>query len=158
MKRTITVIFSALAGTVLGAVIIGRISGNKINRFAGLADKHLALFLMMNQWIKAEQNGKELSKYLLQNGYKDIAVYGVSYVGETLVNELKNTEINVIYGIDQNAENIYADINLVSPDDELENVDAIIITPIKFFDEIEKKLSKKVNCPILSLEDILYEV
>lgn len=158
MKRTITVIFSALAGTVLGAVIIGRISGNKINRFAGLADKHLALFLMMNQWIKAKQNGKDLSKYLLQNEYKDIAVYGVSYVGETLVNELKNTEINVIYGIDQNADIDCNGIEVVSLENELKKVDAVVVTAITSFDEIKEKLSVKLECPILSLEDILYRL
>ncbi len=158
MKRTITVIFSALAGTVLGAVIIGRISGNKINRFAGLADKHLALFLMMNQWIKAKQNGKDLSKYLLQNEYKDIAVYGVSYAGEALVNELKDTEINVIYGIDQNADIDCDGIEVVSLENELKKVDAVVVTAITFYDEIKKKLSVKLECPILSLEDILYRL
>lgn len=158
MKRTITVIFSALAGTVLGAVIIGRISGNKINRFAGLADKHLALFLMMNQWIKAKQNGKDLSKYLLQNEYKDIAVYGVSYAGEALVNELKDTEINVIYGIDQNADIDCDGIEVVSLENELKKVDAVVVTAITFYDEIKKKLSVRLECPILSLEDILYRL
>ena len=107
---------------------------------------------------KIKQEGKNLRSYFEENGYYEIAIYGMSYAGETLINELQGSNVKIKYGIDQNAENIYADINLVSPDDELENVDAIIITPIKFFDEIEKKLSKKVNCPILSLEDILYEV
>ena len=61
MRKTITIIFSILVGTVLGSLIIGRIAGNKINRFAGLADKHLALFLLMNQWMKVKQNGKSLA-------------------------------------------------------------------------------------------------
>ena len=43
-------------------------------------------------------------------------------------------------------------------DDDLENVDAIVVTAITFFDEIAEKLEEKVNCPVISLEDILYEV
>jgi hypothetical protein len=37
-------------------------------------------------------------------------------------------------------------------------VDAIVVTAITFFDEIEEKLSEKIDCPIISLDDILYEV
>ena len=29
---------------------------------------------------------------------------------------------------------------------------------VVFFDEIEEKLSMKIDCPIISLEDILYEI
>ena len=43
-------------------------------------------------------------------------------------------------------------------EDTLDDVDAIVVTAVTFFDEIEDELHKKVNCPILSLEDILYEV
>ena len=54
-----------------------------------LAEKHLALFLMMNQWVKVKQEGKNLSCYFEKNGYKKIAIYGMSYAGETLLEELK---------------------------------------------------------------------
>ena len=82
----------------------------------------------------------------------------MSYVGETLVDELKNSNITVLYGIDQKADSIYADVDIVFIEDELQEVDAIVVTAITFFDEIEEKLSRKVDCPIISLDDILYEV
>ena len=43
-------------------------------------------------------------------------------------------------------------------EDDLKPVDAIVVTAITFFDEIKEKLSEKIDCPIISLEDILYEV
>ena len=64
----------------------------------------------------------------------------------------------IVYGIDQRANSIYADVDIVPVDDVLEVVDAVVVTAITFFDEIEEKLSKKLDCPIISLEDILYEV
>ena len=75
-----------------------------------------------------------------------------------MIEELKGTAIEVAYGIDQKADSIFSDINVVSPEYCLDNVDAIVVTAIHFFDEIEEKLSEKVDCPILSLEDILYEM
>lgn len=158
MRKTITIIFSILAGTVLGSLIIGRIAGNKINRFAGLADKYLALFLLMNQWMKVKQNGKSLAEYLQQKGYRDIAIYGVGYAGETLVHELEDTEIHVMYGIDQNTDIDCDGIQVVSLENELKKVDAVVVTAITFFDEIKEKLSVKLECPIISLEDILYRL
>ena len=74
------------------------------------------------------------------------------------IEELKDTDIHVAYGIDKGAESIYAEIDIVSPDDNLQEVDVIVVTAITFFEDIEEKLSKKVNCPIVSLEDILYEL
>ena len=82
----------------------------------------------------------------------------MSFAGETLVYELENTSTNVSYGIDRNAKSLYLDVDIVEPDGELEEVDAVVVTAITFFDEIEEMLSAKVDCPIISLEDILYEV
>lgn len=72
--------------------------------------------------------------------------------------ELKDSDIEVAYGIDRNAYRIYADVDIISVDDNLEDVDAIVVTAITFFDEIEDNLSQKISCPIISLDDILYEV
>ena len=82
----------------------------------------------------------------------------MSYAGETLIEELKETEIEIAYGIDKKADSLYSDIDVFSMEDLLEEVDVIVVTAITFYDEIEEKLSEKVKCPIVSLEDILYEV
>lgn len=82
----------------------------------------------------------------------------MNYVGETLLSEMAGSKVTVKYGIDKNAERIYQDIDVVLPDDALDDVDAVIVTAVTFFDEIEETLSQKVNCPILSLEDILCEI
>ena len=66
--------------------------------------------------------------------------------------------MTIAYGIDQKADSIYSDVDIVSMDDNLESVDAVVVTAITFFKEIEEKLSEKVDCPIVSLENILYEV
>ncbi len=82
----------------------------------------------------------------------------MSYAGETLLNELKDTMVHVVYGIDNNAGGIYSDIDIFSMEDNLPPVDAVVVTATTYFDEIEEKLREKVDCPIISLEDILYEI
>lgn len=162
MKKGFIVAVSALSGAIIGAgasaVTVGKFSGETNKKVKKMSDKHLALFLMMNQWVKVKQEGKNLETYFERNGYQKIAIYGMSYAGETLFNELKDSNIQVAYAIDQKAEGIYADVDIVSPDAVLADVDAIVVTPIFFMDEIEEMLSSRISCPILSLEDILFEV
>lgn len=157
MKKAIGLITSILMGAIVGSGFTLKRASQTVQRQKRMSEKHLALYLMMNQWVRVKQEGKTLGSYFEKNGYKKIAVYGMSYAGETLLNELKDTGIEVAYGIDQKADERYSDVDIVSPDDELQSVDAIVVTPITFFNEIEEKLSKKTDCPILSLEDILYE-
>ncbi len=158
MKKGIISVLSALTGAAIGAGAVGKVVIEEKDKAKSMSDKHLALFLMMNQWVKVKQESKNLSEYFEKNGYQKIAVYGMSYAGETLIDELKNTKTEVVYGIDKNADCIYSDLDIVSTEDELKAVDAVVVTAITFFDEIEEKISEKLDCPILSLEDILYEV
>ena len=158
MKKGTIGILSTLAGAAVGVAATSKVVGAKVNDWRKMSDKHLSLFLIMNQWVKVKQEGKNLAEYLEREGYKAIAIYGMSYAGETLVEELRGTNIEVKYGIDKNADSIYADFDIVSVDDELEDVDAVVVTAVTFFDEIAEVLEQKVSCPIISLEDILYEV
>ncbi len=158
MKKGIIAVFSAVAGTLVGAGTVIKVIGDSTQKAQTMSEKHLSLFLMMNQWVGIKQEGKNLADYFRRYNYHSIAIYGMSYAGDRLLDELKDSGITVKYGIDKNADGIYSEMNLVTPDKDLPEVDAIVVTPIFFFDVIEEELSKKVNCPILSLEDILYEV
>jgi hypothetical protein len=153
--RKLTMTLAILVGTLIGTGFVGKMQNEKLSKARALSDKHFELFKMMTQWVKIKQAGRNLSDYLEKDGYKKIAVYGMSYAGETLINELKNSSVTVSYGIDRNAASLYSDIDIMSINDDLEDVDAIIVTAITFFDEIEKELSEKIDCPIISLRNIL---
>ena len=131
------------------------ITGVKKDRKKKLSDKYLVLFKMMNQWVKVKQEGKNLASYFEKNGYNKIAIYGLSYAGETLIRELNGANVLVAYGIDQKVNSISADIDVVTPEDILAEVDAVVVTAIYFFNDIKNKLMSKIDCPIISLEDIL---
>lgn len=157
-KRVFFMLISALTGAVIGAGAAGKVTVEKTEKAQTLSDKHLSLFLMMNQWVKVKQEGRSLATYFEKNQYKKIAVYGMSYVGKTLLNELKDTGITVAYGIDKKVDAIYTDVEIISVEEPMEDVDAVVVTAITFFDEIEEKLAGKLDCPVISLEDILYEM
>ncbi len=158
MRKTTLFILSTIMGTVAGMGIAISSMEKSIRKKSDMSDKHLALFLMMNEWVKVKQEGKNLAEYFERNGYKKIAIYGMSYVGETLLEELNESDIEVLYAIDKNAESIYSNIDVVNMEADLQEVDVTVVTAITFYDEIERKLKGKLKCPIVSLENILYEL
>lgn len=160
MKKRI--ILSSALGTMMGigigAVGMGKVIFRRSKQESDLAQKHLVLYLMMNKWVHVKQENKSIAAYLEKKGYREVAIYGMNYVGETLFRELSGSNIRVSYGIDRNAGSLGSALNIVSPDDALGKTDAVIVTPVTFYGEICEMLADKVNCPILSIEDILYEL
>lgn len=158
LKKGISIIVLAFVASIVGAVV--GIKKEKVNteKQREYAQKHLAIMQVFNEWLAVKQKGKSIEEYLLANNVKTVAIYGLSYLGERLYYDLKNSNIEVKYAIDQNADKIYTDIDVYKPDEKLEKVDLIIVTAFYFFEEIECNLSKEVDCKIVSLEDILYEL
>ena len=158
MKKGIAVALSAVLGASVGALGTKNMCNAKTAEKQKMSDKHLALFLLMNQWVKVKQEQKDIAQYLEKKGYKKIAIYGMSYVGERLFDELKDSGIETAYAIDKKTDGIYAEIDVFAPDDTLPAVDAVIVTPVFFFEEIKQTLSSQTKADILSLEDILYDI
>lgn len=159
MKRgIISFLLGGAVGGIAGASAVGKKLGKDVKGEHTYAQKHLMLMQMFNQWLIDKQEGKNLARFFEDKGYKSIAIYGMSYLGERLVDELKGSGIEVKYAIDKNADNIYADVEVKQPSDDLPEVDAVVVTAVYFFDEIESELAELVDCPVISLEDVLFEV
>jgi hypothetical protein len=158
MKKSMVSVITTLMGAAAGA---GAVTYKKIKRQESdfkVIKKNEAILKMFNQWLMLKQEGKTIEKYFVENGFHRIAVYGMSYAGERLIDDLKGTEIEVAYGIDRNADRIFSEVEIVNADDTLQSVDAVVVTAIYNFDEIEEKLSELMDCPIISLEDVIYEI
>lgn len=158
MKKGQQITFLVLSIGVISSLLIMRLQQSCINHWKTLAAKNRALFILMNQWVNIKQEGKSLRSYFIKNNYRRIAIYGMGEIGAHLVKELKNSDIEVLYAIDRNARNIHSDVKVVTIDDDLLTADAIVVTLTGCFDEIFDALSKRVSCPIISIEDMLNEI
>lgn len=160
MNKVFSTVLSMAAGAAAGGFATKRKAAKTISAMGASGAKVHELYMAFDQWLQIRQQGKTLVEYFTKNGYKTVAVYGMKELGERLCDELKGSDVTVSYAIDKNADSIYTDVDVdvVTPDEELEEVDVIVVTAITFFDEIEEMLCEKVDCPIVSLEDILYEM
>lgn len=156
MKKGVAVL-TGILGFAGGAFITGKMISNISNEWKNKSDKNFANVLLLNQWMMVKQSGKNLKDYFEKNNYKRIVIYGMGYSGERLVDELKDTGIEVIAGVDRNAKGIFSSMPVQSPEETIPDADCMVVTTSYFFDEIADKMSKKCSYPIISLEDILYE-
>ena len=158
MKKMVLALFSTIVGATVGAAMVFKRDKDKMKKEIELDRKNDAILKLLSQWMSVKQEGKSLVQYFQDNKYGSIAVYGLHYLGECLVNELKDSGVQVRYAIDRNVDKIHVDITLYRPEEELPEVDAIVVTPFYYFDEIDDMLSEKMDCPIVSIEDVIYEV
>ena len=157
MKKRVGVL-TGILGFVGGAISIGRLISKSSNRWKNMSDKNLYNAQLLNQWLMAKQAGIKMEDWFKRNHYKRIVIYGMSLLGERLVDELKETDIKVIAGVDKNAKGIFAEMPVLLPEEAIPDADCMVVTPVFFFDEIKRSMSSKVSYPIISLEDILYDV
>lgn len=121
------------------------------------SNRNNANYLFMNNWLQMKQKGFNLVNVLKKKKYNSIAIYGTSYIGERLYDELEDTDIIVKYGIDGVKKGKWKGIKVFSPEENLPIVDAIVVTAIYSYDEIVNDLAGKVNAVITSVENLLKE-
>lgn len=116
-----------------------------------------SLFKLLANFLKLKHESKDLSKYFEDNYIKTVAVYGIGYFGKEIYKELLELKnIKVLYAIDKNAQSIEnSELKIFKLTDELPPVDAIVVTPIQYYNEIEKDLYKKGINNTISIEDIV---
>ncbi len=129
---------------------------SELKKAKNLSDKHLMLFLLMNEWVKIKQKNKSVAESLIKQGYQKIAIYGMSYAGQRLCDELDGSGVEIVGCMDQKNGGMYLGHRITSVDGIPDNADAIIVTPIFYFEEIKERLEGKTKAKIISLEEVIY--
>ncbi len=113
------------------------------------------MFHIMIDWMKIKNKGIGIAAFCKMHNYLNIAIYGMGYIGECLYEELVYNNINIIYAIDRDAVDFKQELSIFKIEDELESVDAVIITVVENTQEIIKKIKEKVRCQVITISEIL---
>lgn len=112
---------------------------------------------MLNQWLILKEIGVGVYSTLNQSNIKCIAVYGMGIYGRHLVRELQNVNLENLYGIDRKKMSPYRGVSVFGLTEGLPPVDIIINTVITEHESICEVLKRYFECPIVNLEDVLFE-
>ena len=150
-----------VVGFALGVVADEFISGRRLRKTICKKEddfvKFYEFYLILLQWIRVHQEGRTLVDYFKKNNYHSVAIYGMKELGEALLEELEGSDIDVKYGIDRSADSLYVGVDTYKPDEDLEDVDAVVVTAVHFYDDIEEQMKEKVKGDIVSIEDVVWE-
>lgn len=147
-----------LFGTIAGAIAAGNIGNKKVLQKEKKIDKFKTYYNILNQWLVLLHENKSVVDFFVKNSYKVVAIYGTGEMGNRLYEELKDSEIEVKYAIDKEPTSTYFELDVKGIDEELESVDVVVVTAVFAYDEILATIEDRFDCPIVSLEDVVYGV
>lgn len=115
-------------------------------------DNYKRTFAFLQQWNMNLANGHSPLDFFRNNSIRRIALYGAGDLGKNIELLLRNTDIEVSFYIDQNAEYILSALPVYTKENICEDIDAIIMTidDKRLFNEIVA-LRK---CPVYQITDI----
>lgn len=125
--------------------------------YSAVMGRYKSYWYLMDKWLTMWEDGRSLAQKLLQRGYHTIALYGLGMLGLHAVRELENSPIQIKYGIDRRGKDIKQTFPVLREEDAFPEVDAVIVSVTYDFGEIYHTLKSRLNCPILSLEEIIME-
>lgn len=115
-------------------------------------------FDILDIWMDLQRRGVNVSTYFENIGVKTISIYGMGKLAKHLIEELRNTSIRIVYGIESNRCDEKNGVKVVGLNDNLDAVDMIVVTPTYDFEKIKRQLSTKGVYSIKSLRDIIMEL
>lgn len=110
---------------------------------------------VLAEWMALLESNGSIASYFVKHGYKNVAIYGMGVLGHHVYMQLLDTSVEVKCLVDKREIKGIYEACVCKPEDKLNGVDVIVITPIHQYETIKDSLSKGNSVPIVSIRDIL---
>lgn len=127
----------------------------EVNYLQKKVNQYRCYWKILDKWMLLKEEGRQAIDFLHKRGTRDIAIYGLGMLGKHLLSELKDSDIELIYGIDRKGEMPHWGFPVYTLQDELPEVSTIVVTVQYEFPEIYRKLQGKTKAEILSIQELL---
>ncbi len=119
-------------------------------------------FVMLKKWLENRNAGKSFADYFLEYGYETIGIYDAGELGKILYDEIRDSAVQVKYFVDRNAEGIRSvdgiPVITLAQIEEMEEVDALLVSPIVNYDTVCKILAERVpKLRVMAFRDAVFE-
>ena len=118
-------------------------------------EKFRQYFELMNKWLELEYHGVNIEEFFIFRKYRKIAIYGFGKIGHRFYEKACSfRETKVVCAIDQR-QNINSQLDVISIEDEIPVVDAVVVTTCNIYQEICDLLRSKVSVPIINITEVI---
>lgn len=157
MKKTSLGFLGFITGCLVTTSLCSAVLIRERNQQIAKINKFRTYYDVLNQWMLRKNAGETTADFLKKKQIGTIAIYGMGELGARLSEELKNTSIHIAYCMDSKQMYMDTEGNALPEGIEPEHVDAVIVTAVFAYEEIRKSIKNKIACPIISLEDIVFD-
>lgn len=121
-------------------------------------NKFIKYFALLDRWLWLKMQNKSIASYFEKRHYQTIAVYGIGEIGNRLYEDLSRfTSIKVEYAIDRVKEEHPA-LPVYGLESEFPKVDVIVVSTNNIFEQVCENLKEKTDIPIVSIDDVIFDV
>ena len=122
-------------------------------------------YMTMKKWLENRNQGKTFAEYFKECGYKTVAIYEITDMGKLLYDEIKDSDIEVAYFVDRNAEGLREVDGIpvimlqdVSKMQKSRPADILVVSPVVDYNKITKALAHFApELPTMYIKDVVYE-
>ena len=106
-----------------------------------------------------EYSAIDIKRVMADQKLQRIAIYGMGKIGKVIFELFKRNGVEIVYCIDINKNIEMENTDLRHSIDAMTNdIDAVIVTPEMFFEEISEKIQKIVDCRVLLARYLLENI
>ena len=115
------------------------------------------LIVLMREWLRVLHYGSGVRDFLRTHGYHRIAIYGYGDLGRLLEEELKNSDLEIVFIADRNGKEMREDILTIA--DAWPDADCLIVTPFQYYEVIQNDIMKvHGNIKMIPFDKIISEL
>lgn len=118
-------------------------------------EKAEANILVLEEWLAMHNRGYSMVDVLKGRRCWVVAIYGMGILGNHLYQELENSDIRVKYIIDRRPIKGVYHAEVCSAEEKLSGVDAVIVTSVYQFEEMERQIRQSNDVQVISLLELL---
>lgn len=111
------------------------------------------------QWNILDRAGGSVGSFLESENYKEIAVYGTDALSERLINDLKQSNLNLQYVIGNKSNKYFSEIPILETENDLPETDIIVVSATdENYMNVERKICEKNPIKVISIRELIYKV
>ena len=116
---------------------------------------YISYYRLLEKWMILREKGISVKQYFASQGIKNIIIYGMGKMTRHLLEDLKDSDVNIVCAIDRGAFEMNGDFPIISGETEIPEADCIIVTPVYDAEVIKQSLERKSSVTILSLSEVV---
>ncbi len=110
---------------------------------------------LYRKWIDYKRKGKCIADDLNKCGVDRVAIYGAGEIGLEILNELNNSTVEVTCFVDRYVSGPIGEIPVLRVSDDLNDVDAIIISLIDDIEETISELGEYYSIKMIKISELI---